>query len=85
MSVDLLQEGLRKPVPVEQIAAAVGPAVTRADVRHTCQRAGLSSRRNDLIETPDGKNWIWLSKVKGQNCYLIDKPGVSHAKAKAQG
>ena len=75
----MLKAGKGKPLPVEQIAAAVGPATTRADVRHTFQRAGLSSRRDAVIEAPDGKNWLWLSKVKGQNSYLIDKAGVDHS------
>lgn len=76
----MLKAGKGKPLPVEQVAAAVGPTTTRADIRHTFQRAGLSARKNAVIETPDGKNWLWLSKVKGQNSYLIDGKGIDHSR-----
>ncbi len=75
----MLKVGKGQPIPVEQIAAAVGPTTTRADIRHTFQRVGLSARRQAVIEAPGGL-WVWLLKSKGQNSYLVDKAGIDHSK-----
>lgn len=70
-----------KPVSPHVIAQEIGGTTSRADIRHTFQRAGLSGRKNPLLE--EGRFWIQLTKVKGQNQYQLMNKGTNLEKAAA--
>lgn len=70
-----------KPVSPQVIAQEIGGATSRADIRHTFQRAGLSGRKSPLLK--EGDFWIQLSKQKGQNHYRLVNKGTDLSKAVA--